>query len=318
MPAFGVYPVADVLSAGEEISSTYEGRHVTVLESDLIHPTHTDGYVEKGDPVVYGTTGLKGVGVSFKEGEATGDLIALDTEGVWNLDVVAANDAGNVAVAGGDIIYINTSTAVLSKIVDQATQIPFGIALGAISSGNTERIAVKVHAHPSLVNSKRTYFTVTDGQYVFGRHHTSVFAGGQSTGLEYFDQQVTGVMDGDLYGLGTWLELQSGFTANANLLVAHDIGIYDEGATLTSAAIIVQQMQAILASAPDTFHWWRLNYGVGGGTVTALIQAANPASLDYANLNTQSDPPIGYISFATIVGVNAGNPVQIRVYADRD
>jgi len=57
-PAFGVYPIADAIGPGEEISSTYEGRHVTVLESDLIHPTHADDLVDKADPVVFGATGL--------------------------------------------------------------------------------------------------------------------------------------------------------------------------------------------------------------------------------------------------------------------
>ena len=93
-PAFGSYPVADAKGPGEEISSTMEGRHVTVLESDLIHPTHTDGFVDKADPVVFGTTGLQAVGVAFIDGTVATQLISVDTEGIWALDVVAANDAG--------------------------------------------------------------------------------------------------------------------------------------------------------------------------------------------------------------------------------
>ncbi len=116
MPAYGAYPVADAKSPGDEISSTYEGRHLTLLESDLVHPTHADGFVDKGDPVVSATGKPAIVGVAFKDAAAATDRIALDTEGIWVLDVVAANDAGNVAVAGGDRIYINKSTAVLSKI----------------------------------------------------------------------------------------------------------------------------------------------------------------------------------------------------------
>jgi len=48
----GVYPDADVMDAGEEISSTYEGRHVTLLESELVHLDNGDGLVNKGDPVL--------------------------------------------------------------------------------------------------------------------------------------------------------------------------------------------------------------------------------------------------------------------------
>ena len=36
--------------AGEEISSTYEGRHITRYDSLWTHPTHTDGFVDAKDP----------------------------------------------------------------------------------------------------------------------------------------------------------------------------------------------------------------------------------------------------------------------------
>ena len=142
-PAYGTYPVADAQDPGLEISSTYEGRHLTLLESDLVHPSHSDGFVDKGDPVVSATGKPVIVGVSFKSAAAATDRVAIDTEGIWNLDVVGSNDAGNVAVAGGDVIYINTTTAVLSKISNQATQVVFGYALGIVASGATTAIAVK-------------------------------------------------------------------------------------------------------------------------------------------------------------------------------
>lgn len=301
-PAFGVYPIADAKDVGEQISSTYEGRHITVLESDLIHPSHADDLVDKADPVVFGTTGLKAVGVAFLSAAAATDLIPIDTEGIWNLDVVAANDAGNVAVAGGDLLYINTTTAVISKISNQATQIPFGYALGIITSGNTEAIAVKVHFDPSLDNAKRTYYTVTSGEYTYGKHHTAIFAGGLSTGLEYFNQQVTGTQTGLLYGWGTWMELAAGFTADGSILAAHEIGIYDAGATLTLARIVMQQIQGILASAPDSLHLWRINIAAAGGAITAMFAAANPTSVGYAASAGETSNKVGDIPFANVVG----------------
>lgn len=146
MPKFGVYKAVDEYAAGEEVSSTYEGRHITVLESEITHPSHTDGLVDKGDPVVIGA---QAVGVAFKSAVADTDLIAIDTEGIWGLSVVGSDDAGNSAVAGGDLIYINTSTCVLSKISSPATQIPFGYALGVVGSGATGIIAVKTHYDPA-------------------------------------------------------------------------------------------------------------------------------------------------------------------------
>lgn len=165
MPKFGVYPVADAEDPGDEISSTYGGRHVTVLESDLIHPAHSGGIVNKGDPVVFGTTGLEAVGVAFggEDDTVAGDLIAVDTEGIWNLDVVADDDDGGSAVAGGDVIYINKTDGVLSKISAPATQIKFGYALGIITSGNTEAIAVKVHWDPLVATVLEVRGTPGDG-----------------------------------------------------------------------------------------------------------------------------------------------------------
>lgn len=139
----GVYPANG--TAGTEVSSTYEGRHLSFLESELTHPSHTDSLVDKGDPVVLGEI----VGVSFKSAVAATDYIAIDTEGVWNLSVVATNQDGNTAVAAGQQLYINRTTCIISKNADEDTHVPFGYALGAVTSGQTAVIAVKVHFDPA-------------------------------------------------------------------------------------------------------------------------------------------------------------------------
>ena len=177
MPVFGVYKAVDGYTAGDEVSSTYEGRHITVLESDLIHPAHADGLVDKGDPVIFGTTGLNAIGVALKSAAAATDLIAVDTEGIWGLSVVASDDAGNSAVAGGDRLYINIATAVISKITNLATQIPFGIALGIIGAGVTGVIAVKAHQDPNeletVYGAKAFAGSVTlSGEHVAGQRFT--------------------------------------------------------------------------------------------------------------------------------------------------
>jgi hypothetical protein len=138
MPNFGIYPIADALTVGDEISSTYEGRHITFLASEL---THAGSVVTKGLPVVCGNI----VGVALKTEVAGTDLIAVDTEGIWIIDVFAQDSGGTSAVAGGDLLYINKTTCVVSKIATPATQIPFGYALGIVGAGLTETIAVKVH-----------------------------------------------------------------------------------------------------------------------------------------------------------------------------
>ena len=79
--------------AGEECSSTYEGRHLTLEESYLTHPSHTDNMVDQGDPVLCGENI---VGVAFNSAAVATDLIALDTEGIWFLEVYGTDDEGKL------------------------------------------------------------------------------------------------------------------------------------------------------------------------------------------------------------------------------
>lgn len=126
-------------SAGEECSSTGEGRHITVEESLITHPARTSGFVVHGDPV---NVGANIVGVAFQSAAAATDMIAIDTEGVWFLNVVASDGSGTSNVAVGDKLYI--ATGVVSKI---ATGIPFGKALSVLTGSATAALcAVKVHA----------------------------------------------------------------------------------------------------------------------------------------------------------------------------
>ena len=156
----GVYPGDQ--TAGTQVSSTYEGRHLTVREDELTHPYIADGFVNKGDPVVLHDAGVpatygRAVGVAFLSGAAVGDLIPIDTEGIFNLTVYAEDDNGNRAVEIGDALYIRagnlpgaadgdgTGDGELSKISEQTTQVLFGYALGSIVAGGSGVIAVKLH-----------------------------------------------------------------------------------------------------------------------------------------------------------------------------
>jgi len=151
MPTYSPNPYLTGGTAGTEVSSTYEGRHVTLLESLLTHPTHTDGLVDKGDPVICGDI----VGVAMNSASAATDYIVIDTEGIWNLLTYAVaydgtSDGAAVAIARGDQLYINTTTAVITKDSNVAINRPFGWALGAVAaSPGYDVIAVKVHADVS-------------------------------------------------------------------------------------------------------------------------------------------------------------------------
>lgn len=126
-----------VHSAGDEASSTYEGRHLTFEESQIAHPSHTDGFVDKGDPCLVGDTI---VGVAFKSAAAATDLIAIDTEGIWYLNVVANSNMNQ-----GAPVYIDPVTGILS---DDSNDVPFGTILSALTANQTAQlVAVKVHSH---------------------------------------------------------------------------------------------------------------------------------------------------------------------------
>lgn len=139
-------------AAGEECSSTNEGRHLTFEESVLTHPYHADGFVDGGDPVFYGDT----VGVAFKSASADTDMIAIDTEGIWWLNVLGIVSDGTAdglaqALPAGSRIFIQrvpgTDAYILSGESDPMNFKPFGIALSAVTSSLTvpTLVAVKVH-----------------------------------------------------------------------------------------------------------------------------------------------------------------------------
>jgi len=158
------------LTAGTEVSSTYEGRHLTFVESELTHANPGDALVDKGQPVLVGENI---VGVAFKSAIANTDLIAIDTEGIWNLSVVATDEDGNNAVVAGDELFINKTTCIISKNSDKGTHARFGYALGAVSASNTAVIAVKVHWNPD------------DGMELVGYSTNFVAIGTKNNAREY-------------------------------------------------------------------------------------------------------------------------------------
>jgi hypothetical protein len=144
--------LATYREAGDEISSTYEGRHITVEESYLSHAYHADGLVDKGDPCIIGENI---VGVALISAAAATDLISIDTEGIWFLDVVGSVSDGTSdgiakALVTGDVVYIEQTPGAgvnLSGESDPNRFKQFGYLLGDVSAHVTTAtlVAVKVH-----------------------------------------------------------------------------------------------------------------------------------------------------------------------------
>ena len=123
-------------SWGEEVSSTYEGRHIVVQEVVLVHADlYGDGLVRKGQPIAF----WEGVGIALKTASATSDNIPIDTEGICRVSVVSGIDDIYV----GQSLYI-TNAGVVTDDPTGAMAV-FGYALQTVNSGETSVVAVKVH-----------------------------------------------------------------------------------------------------------------------------------------------------------------------------
>ena len=150
--------------AGEEVSSTYEGRHITLEEGLLVHPFHADGLVDKGDPCYRRDGGL--VGVAFTSALSASDYVTIDTEGIWFLNAFGCITDGTVNGAAkvmyaGDPVYIKivpgTDTTILSGQSDPANYLRFGYLLGDLTAdleaGTPDLVAVKVHGQTSELHN---------------------------------------------------------------------------------------------------------------------------------------------------------------------
>lgn len=94
--------------------------------------------VVSGDPVVVGQ--VPGVALTSSD---ENNRVTVKTNGVFSLSVKGENNAGNVAVAVGDILYYEAAaTPKINK--DNVAGIRFGYALEAVGSGETATIKVKL------------------------------------------------------------------------------------------------------------------------------------------------------------------------------
>ncbi len=322
----GVYPAADVCEIGEQISSTYEGRHVTLYGDNISHGSQVS-YVTKGYGVWFGSA----VGMPFDTQTAAlgNPLMAIDTEGIWCVDVHAANDGGDEAVIPGNPLYINTTTGQVSKIRDNSTQLPFGYALGNVTSGAIERIAVKVHWDPishTLLDDELLYFG--DGKdYTMEWNETFFSVAGAAVskvigeefaisaaaladgyGFKETNFNVAGPATGSTAGDSTWLNLGADFVAAAGILTPHTDGIYQAaGATVTLGLVALGgKFTDQMSAAPAEYSLWNLNLTQ---TMDALYVVNNPTLMGY--LGTAATGPVGSLPFFA----TGGTPKYIMLYS---
>jgi hypothetical protein len=84
---------------GQEVSSTFEGRHVQIEEGWLYHRDLGGAMIQKGQPFMM--PGGAGVGIALKTATSRNDVIPADTEGIWRLEVWAQDD-----IYIGEVLWI--------------------------------------------------------------------------------------------------------------------------------------------------------------------------------------------------------------------
>lgn len=179
----GLYPYGEVASAeNDEVSSTYEGRHLTVLGTEIGSEMAGHSLQQKGHPLVVGE---HIVGVAFNT-EVAGGYVTFDTEGIWLLSVVATDQDGDNAVIAGDELFINKSDGIISKNNNKLTHTRFGYALGGVVVSQTAIISVKVHwcddDEEELVGQSGAEFVSADASHRFREYHYEAQGGGYPHG----------------------------------------------------------------------------------------------------------------------------------------
>jgi len=91
--------------------------------------------VSSGDHVVFGN--INGVALCDTDGDGN---IRMATQGVFDLPVTGADNAGNAAISAGDKIYDDSGT--LNADATDGTL--YGIALEGVASGATSTIPVLI------------------------------------------------------------------------------------------------------------------------------------------------------------------------------
>ena len=313
MPGVTAGAYTGSLDAGSEVSSDYEGRHLQVFESEMIHPYHADGFVDIGDPVVLCDSGVPAsygfaVGIARDSAVAATDPIALDTEGIWNLTVYAEDDNGNRAIEIGDRLYIRAGTlpgaadgdgtgdAEISKISEENTQIPFGYALGSMVAGGSGVIAVKVHWGQASILTCHD-LKALDAAERASRQRAIVATPAMPDGYGVWesDLTVTGLATGAIAERSDWINLGTDATVPGYMFV-HTDGIWDGSATLTTAAIAWAKYTCMLASNPAWNSLWELNFD-GANSVIDSIFNVNNAALSLGYIAGSVSTVIGSVPF---------------------
>ena len=323
-------------TAGEECSSTYEGQHLTLEESHLIHPYHADGLVDKGDPVLFavGSGWMNGVGVALNDAAAATDLIAIDTEGIRYLDVTGCISDGSIngqarTLNAGDPVYIRKAGGtvgdpdILSGEDDADTTVPFGYLLGTVAASVSVHTlaAVKVHWAPNFLETINVgSYSTPAGPIVINNREIDTSATaraasepGESWGIEYaWLKAYIGLsaplqVDEDMHGIYVRLEDDKHSTGGdlfAGRFQTHANHAHGDWTRLYGLYVAISNEQSV--SIAESFG---IAIAMGGAGCNPAVQSA---------IQIMGDGSLGTLQswFQTEIGRGAGLKAQVQALAN--
>lgn len=109
------------------------------INVSAVNGSGTSDLVKSGDPGAVGDIPF----VALTDEDANG-IATVQCDGVFSLAVFGHDGTANAAIAVGDIVVWDNTAGTLEKTPGSAGAKRFGYALGAVSSGATTTIPVKV------------------------------------------------------------------------------------------------------------------------------------------------------------------------------
>jgi predicted RecA/RadA family phage recombinase len=117
----------------------YEHGNQIPLNVSAVNGSGTSDLVKSGDPGAVGQIPF----VALTDEDANG-LATCQTDGVFDLAVFGHDGTAGAAIAAGDIVVWDNTGGTVEKTPGSASSVRFGYALGAVSSGATTTIPVKI------------------------------------------------------------------------------------------------------------------------------------------------------------------------------
>ncbi|WP_109507349.1 DUF2190 family protein [Nocardioides speluncae] len=117
----------------------YERGTQIPLNVSAVNGSGVGDLVKSGDP---GAVGQLPFVALIDEG--TDGIATCQTDGVFRLAVFGHDGTANAAIAVGDLVVWDNTGGTLEKTPGSASSVRFGYALGAVASGATTTIPVKL------------------------------------------------------------------------------------------------------------------------------------------------------------------------------